>query len=347
MKYGLFLYLPNHYALVTGLLPSHNGLTGNSFYDTGSGKNYRYSDRKKYLDKTWYGGTPIWVLAEQQKMLSATYYWIGSDAGIKNVYPTYYYNYNEVTGIRERISTVVNWLKLPAEDRPHFITFYLPHADKNGHAFGPESIETKQAVKLIDLAVNELTGAVKTTGLDVNFIFVSDHGMIEADYKNPIDIQAVVDTTNYKVYGDASMIQLYAKPGADMVPDYNKLKSNATGYNVYLKTNIPRHYHFNAKDDLYGRIGDILLMAKSPKMFKFGNYKVNPGQHGYEAEEVPEMRAVFYAWGPAFKKNTIIKPFKNVSIYNLVNKILGLTFTEKVDGNDELAKKVLLINSLK
>ncbi|RYD91732.1 MAG: alkaline phosphatase family protein [Sphingobacteriales bacterium] len=336
------LTFPNHYAMVTGLIPSHSGLAGNNFYDPARKETYFYSYRKKYLDSTWYGGTPIWVLAEQQKMLSATFYWAGSDAGVKNTFPTYYYNYNEKIDIDSRINTVVDWLKLPEEDRPHFITFYLPQADQKGHRFTPDSPETEAAVRFVDSAVYALNKAVKTTGLDVNFIFVSDHGMTAADNKNPIHIPSIVDTTKYFAYGDVPIVNLYAREGADIKADYKALKSKAEGYDVYLKANVPSHLHYGATDDRYCRIGDILLVAKWPKVFQFGSYNIHPGQHGYDVTKVPDMRATFYAWGPAFKKHIKIKPFKNVSVYNLVNRILGLTITDKVDGDGKLADKILL-----
>ena len=41
----------------------------------------------------------LWVLAEQQQMLSASFYWVGTEAEIKGIYPTYYYSYNEIIPI--------------------------------------------------------------------------------------------------------------------------------------------------------------------------------------------------------------------------------------------------------
>jgi hypothetical protein len=37
------------------------------------------------------------------------------------------------------------------------------------------------------------------------------------------------------------------------------------------------------------------------------------------------MRAVFIAAGPAFKRGATVGPFENVSIYNVLAKILGVT----------------------
>src|ERR1700748_214178 len=155
---------PNHYSMVTGLYPSHQGLVQNNFYDRDLKRFYSYKG-KTASEGIWYGGTPLWVLAEQNKMLSASFYWVGSEAPIKGIYPTYYYKYNEKIPISERIQTVVNWLQLPAEKRPHLVTFYFPQVDHEGHGHGPDSKEVEQAVHLIDSAVYAMTQAVAKTGL--------------------------------------------------------------------------------------------------------------------------------------------------------------------------------------
>src|SRR5258708_2574224 len=61
---------PNHYSMVTGLYPSHEGLVNNSFYDRKLHQFYSYKG-KTATDSIWYGGTPLWVLAEQQHMITA------------------------------------------------------------------------------------------------------------------------------------------------------------------------------------------------------------------------------------------------------------------------------------
>ena len=53
------------------------------------------------------------------------------------------------------------------------------------------------------------------------------------------------------------------------------------------------------------------------------------------------MYTIFYAWGPAFKMNMQVPAFKNVNVYPVVTKILGLNYTEKIDGSPELANRIL------
>ena len=333
------LTFPNHYALITGLYPSHSGLASNQFYDTKRKEFYSMSKREVVRDGSWYGGTPLWVLAEQQQMLSASFYWVGSEAPIKNTPPTYFYYYNELIPDSSRIQTVKKWLSLPEAQRPHFISFYFPEVDHEGHHFGPEAPETGKAVRYVDQQIDALVKAVKETGLPVNFIFVADHGMTAIDREHPIQTPAAIDTVKFNVVYSGTMINLYAKDPTAIISTYKALKETATHYQVYLKKEIPASLHYGAADDRFNRIGDIVLLSNWPQLFS--DRTPYMGAHGFNSLTVKDMGAVFMAWGPAFKKGYHLGTFPNVDVYPLVAKILGLNITEPIDGDDLLWKQVL------
>ena len=83
------LTFPNHYTLITGLYPEHHGIVANSFYDPERKQTYSLGNAATVTDGSWYGGTPLWVLAEQQGMRSACLFWPGSEADIQGVRPAY------------------------------------------------------------------------------------------------------------------------------------------------------------------------------------------------------------------------------------------------------------------
>lgn len=336
---------PNHYTLITGLYPAHTGLVCNRFYDRRLNASYS-SKSITATEARWYGGTPLWVLAEKQKMVTASFYWVGSDAPIEGTYPTYRYKYNEQIGINSRINTVINWLKLPPANRPHFISLYFPQVDHAGHYFGPDAPQTRQAVLFIDSAINELQKKVKQTGLKVNFILVSDHGMLQSENKAPLMIPASIDTSKFKITGEDVLVEVYAKDSTDMQSirkTYETLKNiTQKKYDVFLRTKTPSYWHYNRANDWYNRIGDILLVPKAPYVFIYGaNVKHNPGTHGYDPRTVPEMKASFFAWGPAFKKQRNIDEFENVEIYPMIARLLGLEIKDPIDGGMGLTKKIL------
>ena len=335
------LTFPNHYTIVTGLYPSHHGIVDNFFYDEKRQANYGIGITNAVRDGSWYGGTPLWVLAEQQHMLTACFYWVGSEADIKGTLPTYYYKFNDSIPIERRIQIVRDWLQLPPDRRPHLITFYLPQVDHEGHAYGPDAPQTAQAVRWLDSSIQKLTIAVKKTGLPVNFIFVSDHGMTKIDIDNPLKLPSAIDTSKFLIRGGSQLLQLYAKNKDDITDTYNKLKTQETGFTVYLKSNMFPHTHYSEKEDVQNRIGDILLVPNWPQAFNPPSRKANPGAHGYDPYQVKDMHATFYAWGPAFKTNLKVPSFENVNVYPVITKILGLKYTDKIDGTPALAEKIL------
>lgn len=326
---------PNHFAIVSGLYPAHSGIVGNKFYDPA---------RKEYFklnDGSWFREEPIWVTAEKQGMLTASFFWIDASTPMKGVLPTYYYkmNKNKDVLIDGRTRALKDWLSLPEDRRPHFIAFYFPDTDHAGHRFGPDAPETEKAVRFIDDAVGQINATAKASGLPVNFIFVSDHGMTRIDQAHPIAIPAVLEDSQFVVVNQVALLNVYAEDPSAIKPAYAKLKAGEAtgGYKVYLSADMPAELHYGAADDRYRRVGDIILIADWPRTF---NPKAGAGTHGYDPYKVRDMSASFFAWGPAFKSHMKIPPFKNVEVYDVMTKILGIR-PQPNDGTGALAKEIL------
>jgi predicted AlkP superfamily pyrophosphatase or phosphodiesterase len=334
------LTFPNHYSIVTGLYPAHHGLVDNSVYDRKKNRRYSMSNKLAVRDSSWYGGMPLWTVTEKNRLLAASFYWVGSEAAVNGIRPTYYYFYNDRIEIDRRIQIVKEWLMLPEEKRPHFISIYFSEVDHAAHAHGPDSKETRDAVTLIDDAIANLVIAVQSTGLPVNFIFLSDHGMIRVDNEHPLHLPSVVDSSRFTVTGGEALVQLHAKKREDVLPVYRKLKDSAADYDVYLGDSLPPQWHYSQKDDPYDRIADIILIPRLPRIFNLSGKPATPGKHGFDPF-LPEMQASFIAWGPAFKKGVKIPAFENVHVYPLVLKILGLKSRQRIDGKPGVLEKTL------
>ncbi|WP_243745569.1 ectonucleotide pyrophosphatase/phosphodiesterase [Segetibacter sp. 3557_3] len=335
------LTFPNHYSIVTGLYPAHHGLVDNSFYDTSRRARYSMSNKNAVGDSSWYAGTPLWVLAEKQQMLSASFYWVASEAAIQGVRPTYYYTYNEKIDIDTRVEILKDWLQLPEDKRPHFITFYLPEPDHVEHSFGPESVQAKEAVLGVDSAIGKLVKAVDALKLPVNYIFLSDHGMTTVDTINTIPFPKAIDTTKFYVPNGDVLVHLYAKDRTSILPTYHALKQEAVDYDVYLAENIPSRWHYSRSNDRFNRVGDMIMIPKHPRVFRFGTNRVTPGKHGLDPA-FKDMHATFIAWGPAFKNGKTVKPFENVNVYPLITEILGLQYDPStIDGKLKPVKRML------
>lgn len=88
----------------------------------------------------------------------------------------------------------------------------------------------------------------------------------------------------------------------------------------FFKENVPLEYHYNNSD----RIAPIVAIADPGYLLEDRNitYTSN-GNHGYN-NSFSEMRAIFAAHGPNFRKNKVLVPFQNINVYPLLCKLLNI-----------------------
>jgi predicted AlkP superfamily pyrophosphatase or phosphodiesterase len=144
------LTFPNHYTIITGLYPDHHGIVANSMLDPDSGKHFVRSDIQSAGDPLWWRGEPLWVGVERQGKHAATMFWPGSDYAIDGVRPEHWQPFDRHVSADARVDQVLQWLDLPAGQRPDFITLYFDQVDHEAHDFGPVSEQTDAAIALVD-----------------------------------------------------------------------------------------------------------------------------------------------------------------------------------------------------
>ncbi|MCX6230010.1 MAG: ectonucleotide pyrophosphatase/phosphodiesterase [Bacteroidetes bacterium] len=319
---------PNHYSIATGLYPEHHGIVQNKFYDPALNLIYRIGDRKMVMDGRFYKGEPIWVTAEQQRLKSASFYWVGSEAVIKAVQPFYWKPYENKLPFNQRIDTLINWLQLPEKERPHLILFYLPEPDECSHDNGPVSPQTKAMVTTLDSLLWVLVVKIKSLpiGNQVNLIITSDHGMSAVSKDKNIMIDNYLKPQWIKgMYGYNPGYNIRVNVNCiDSV--YNALKI-IPNLKVWKIKDVPQRLHYNKNQ----RIGDIVILADSSWSISRNTDKpVKGGTHGYDNDNM-DMHGIFYAFGPAFKQNYSRNTFPNIHLYALMAYILHLK-PAKTDG---------------
>ncbi|MFM8441375.1 MAG: ectonucleotide pyrophosphatase/phosphodiesterase, partial [Acidobacteriota bacterium] len=139
---------PNHYSVATGLYPANHGIVDNNVWDFGTV--FSMGKREEVENPRWWLGEPIWVTAQKQGQIAASYFFVGSEAPISGVRPKYWRSYNGGVPPQLRVDTVLGWLDLPVNERPTLITMYFSDTDDAGHEFGPDSAEAKYAVTNVD-----------------------------------------------------------------------------------------------------------------------------------------------------------------------------------------------------
>jgi predicted AlkP superfamily pyrophosphatase or phosphodiesterase len=331
------LTFPNHFTIVTGLYPEHHGLVANSFYDATKDARYGISDTKAVTDGSWYSGVPLWSLAESQGMRTACLFWPGSEAEIAGFRPTWYAQFNGKTEATDavqqaRIDNALALLKLPAAERPHFITIYYSEPDHEGHEFGPDAPETRAAEIKMDGMVGKLKAALDSTGLPIDLVVISDHGMVKVD-PQWITLDKFADLAGFETAGPL----LYGKTEEDRARVYNQLKKSSSQFVVYRLKNVPPELNYNQNP----REGDPVVISTGPYAIRAhgpaaGKEDRAPtiGMHGFDPQKMPQMKASFFAAGPDIVVGKTVAPFENVNLYPWMAHLLGLTIpsNEKIDG---------------
>ena len=140
---------PNHYAIATGLHPADHGIVHNRFPSWDRNDWYMLSDRDAVGDGRWYGGEPIWVRAENSGMVSAAFYFVGTEADVGGVRPSHYRLFDADVPGKARVDQALDWLALPENERPHVITLYFEDVDSASHVHGVDSREARAAIRRV------------------------------------------------------------------------------------------------------------------------------------------------------------------------------------------------------
>lgn len=331
---------PNHYSIVTGLYPANHGIVENNIYDADFNSIFRLNKPEEVKNARWWLGEPVWVTAEKQGVKTATFFYPGSEAAIQGVRPALWQAYDGGIDNLQRVRSVLQWLDLPAAERPAFLTLYFSSVDDAGHAYGPDSPEVAAAIAEVDRAIALLVAGLKQRGLygKLDLMLVSDHGMAAVPAQQVIVLDQLFDSSKAAlVLWTPEIVSIFPKPG-ELEPIYQQLQQQlpATA-KVYKKSELPERWHYQQSK----RIAPLLvipqpgwrLMQQARQqqwLATHGGDKVT-GSHGYDNAS-PEMQAIFIGQGPSFVAGRTLAPFANIELYNLMCRILGITPAAN-DGN--------------
>ncbi len=325
---------PNHYSIVTGLYPENHGIIANSFTDPFTNERYSMSDTSAVRNAKWYTGEAIWETAKRQGVITASYFWPGSELNLEYRRPTYYEKYEHTRDYNLRVKGVLDWLSLPYNKRPKFVTLYFDATDSYGHKFGTQSPEVNSAIMRLDSMIIRLFDGLKKINLydSTDVIIVSDHGMADLSKDRIINVEKILDDfkCNFIDFGPI----MYVVPDDNKIDEvYNKLKKSEFHYKIYKKEEMPEYYHFS-KNAL---IPELILIADpgwslmNEKEIKKYSDNYTGGNHGYDNNFL-DLQGIFFAYGPDFKKGYTTGTLNNIDIYPLLAKLLHIVPNNKIDG---------------
>ncbi|XP_068570222.1 glycerophosphocholine cholinephosphodiesterase ENPP6 isoform X2 [Cebidichthys violaceus] len=329
------LSYPNYYSLMTGRHCDVHQMTGNYMWDEASKKEFLIGTNvDSRLPFWWDGSEPIWVTLQKLGKKVFMYYWPGCEVEILSVRPSFCEEYVYNPSEKNLTESIVNALNVLSSGEAALAAIYYEKIDVEGHHFGPESHQVRTAVQQLDLAIQTLNRKIKEKKMvnQLNIMIFSDHGMTKLQW-----MEKVIELDKY-INMSAIVKMMDRGPVVSLWPKYNKYQevyaalSQIPNMRVYARQEIPERFHFKE-----GKFVSPLTVVADPGWFIAENKATLPywrndsgepslwqkGWHGYDNEFL-DMRGIFLATGPDFKKNVRAAPIRVVDIYNVMCWTLGV-----------------------
>lgn len=344
---------PNWYTAATGLYPEKHGIVNRKFYDRETGQ--------LHVDNL----EPIWTQAVARGINTTVLYWDGcqlpfnvtSDREVSSSLSSSKIKSSAVNGksgaltcepvrhdwnsshiLREFTRTLYSVLDDFAKDRTTLALVYYPQVDYVGHKYGPDSLETVNAVRDIDLIIYNLLNQIERRSLtkSTNLYVLSDHGMSAPSraiklehYVNLAEVKVSIGDRFAKGKGTFGMIQPHNSSRVEFI--YNSLfGQDIEGLNVYLKENIPFGFHVKYLHKLW----PIVIRADPDYYIDATDHATSEavsdnaidaiGFHGYFPQEFEDMRGMTHALGPVFRRGYKGGHIEQVDHYQLWCHVLKM-----------------------
>ncbi|CAF0903576.1 unnamed protein product [Rotaria sp. Silwood1] len=311
---------PNHISIATGMYQEDHGIIHNRFFDTNIKKSITFDtrDEGQWADPKV---EPIWITATKQNKRSAVIYWPASHNIFNGVRPIIYNSlYSDAIPMREKIDNAITYFR---ENFIQLAMLYHYEPDRQGHVYGPDSNETREALFRLDGDIDYLLNKVKSElNDDLNIIILSDHGManivqlLQPFREGYINRSSVEDNIL-----DGPIFSVTPRSG-EFQQVFNGLRA-IPGVTAYKREEFPERYHYSKA--IY-RLGEIILVPNNEGIYFSQALTKVPspkGNHGYD-NTLPSMQAIFMAQGPDFSQHFEINSLKNVDVYHIACKILDL-----------------------
>ncbi len=338
---------PNHYSLATGLYPEQHGVVGNSMRDPemlddeGKPMEFSMSDRAANTDARWWGGEPIWTTAERQGVRAGTVFWPGSEVDRPHR-PTYWLPYDDDLSYSARVDTALAWMTRPGAERARLVTLYFSAVDSEGHRHGPDSPQVAAAIARVDSALARLLDGLRVRGLSdrVDFVVVSDHGMVEVSRERVVVLDQAIDVDAQEEIEWGEPVGIWPQAGADVDALVARLDA-LEHVRAYRKEDTPERLRYRA----HRRIPPIVLIADDGWTVTLQDYldrrgdRPSGGSHGFD-NAYESMGGIFLAAGPHFVSRSSPISLRVVDVYGIVARVLGIEPAPNEGDSDRVLQVV-------
>lgn len=340
---------PSHFTTITGRWVEDHEVVHNMMFDQKT--NLKLPHKVTLKKSEWWdtGATPLWITAQNQGLKTGSYHFPGGGANysgqtvMRHVFETAGFPDDNVTEWRCKVDAVLDWF---AVDDFDFVTLYFGEPDNVGHAVGPDTAQRRDIIAKIDAAIGYLRRGAEARGLSqrLNVILTSDHGMTTVKKRPLVDEIVLSEYLNLLQLNSFEILDyggfgiLTPRPGRER--EVYEALTRVPNVTVYRKDQIPDSFHLRNSR----RLPPIILQADLGFNLnsRFIVY-VNKGDHGYHSGEM-DMKFIFRAFGPDFKKNYVSQPFDSIHLYPLMCELLKVQPAPH-NGSVEVITELLLQGS--
>lgn len=322
---------PNHVSLVTGVLPEKHGVVANVFIDPKRGK-YSYEN-----DPSWLEAEPLWSLVARHGIVSAAFYWVGSEGPwTSGLGPRYWKAFDGRTSEKEKVDQILEWLDLqdPAE-RPRLVTSWFHGGDSAGHRHGPDSPQVAAALREQDAQLGRLVAGLEARGRakSTALLIVSDHGM--AAVTRTLDLAGALAAAKVpgSVLGGGGFAMVKTRDPAGVVRVARGLGLEAWPRGQTppaLPTNNPRFGDVVVEAPVGTAIVRQGLRGTLQQILGKAGLALG-GAHGYRPD-APSMRGIFVAWGAGVTPGALA-PVGALDVTPTVLALLGIAPPDYMEGH--------------
>lgn len=328
---------PGHVSLATGTYPDRHGIVDNRFLDRERGA-FSMSN-----DASWIQAEPIWITAERQGVVAATYFWVGSETPWQGIAATHRMAPFD-SGIDEetKVDQILAWLALPEPERPRLVMSWWHGSDRAGHRSGPDHADVAEALAGQSRALERLLAALdaRDAWRDTTLLLVSDHGMTRV--RRSLDVQAALDVLGVeaRVGIGSSVAHVFLANPDD--PDAMATAERALGLMDHVEHYRGRVLPPELRLRHPTRTGDWVVIAEPGGVFRrdagLRFWRLlrrlvggSTGIHGYRPAH-PDMGAIFFALGRGVTAGRRLDTVRMIDVAPTIAALLGIEPPRHAEG---------------
>jgi hypothetical protein len=308
---------PSHVSLATGVRPEQHRLVNNLFIDPIRGRFTRDAPH------SWIESEPIWSVAERHGLPTASYHWVGSEGPWQGgPGPSETRKFSSSTLEKTKVNRILKWLDMEDLDaRPRLITSWFHGADHAAHMSGPGTDSVAKSLAPQDAQIERLVREMESRDLfaSTTLIFVSDHGMVEAEERVNLGRRLGRAGLDLKLLGIGGFAIGVFDEGSKSPANLARAVEIArkAGLEAWSREEAPADWHVGDS-----RFGDFVVRAPIGVAIVASTTMID-GFHGYDASE-PSMAGLLVARGRGIRPGTQLGHISSLSIAPTILELLAL-----------------------